>query len=103
MCMPLHPALRYAVLESTAACGGVAVSNSKLGYFRIIRFGAVASTLGVGVLLGTHDVAVADEGGVSFWVPGIMGSLAATPQQPGFSFASIYYHPSVSPRAYHLA
>ncbi len=34
--------------------------------------------------------------GVSFWVPGFFGSLAATPQQPGFSFATIYYHTSVS-------
>jgi hypothetical protein len=40
--------------------------------------------------------AVADEGGVSFWVPGLFGSLTATPQQPGWSFASIYYHTSVS-------
>ena len=29
----------------------------------------------------------ADEGGVSFWLPGIYGSLAATPQQPGWSLA----------------
>jgi hypothetical protein len=70
------------------------VSNSRLGYFRVIHFGALASTLGLGVLFGTY--AVADEGGVGFWVPGIFGSLAATPQQPGFSFASIYYHTSVS-------
>ena len=27
--------------------------------------------------------AVADEGGVGFWVPGFFGSLAATPQQQG--------------------
>ena len=39
--------------------------------------------------------AAADEGGVSFWVPGFFGSLAATPQQPGWSFATIYYHTSV--------
>jgi hypothetical protein len=38
----------------------------------------------------------ADEGGVSFWVPGFFGSLAATPQQPGWSLAEIYYHTSVS-------
>lgn len=37
----------------------------------------------------------ADEGGVSFWIPGFFGSLAATPQQPGWSVASIYYHTSV--------
>ena len=40
--------------------------------------------------------ASADEGGVSFWVPGFFGSLAATPQQPGWSLANIYYHTSVS-------
>jgi hypothetical protein len=39
--------------------------------------------------------ATADEGGVSFWVPGFFGSLAATPQQPGWSNAFIY-HTSVS-------
>jgi hypothetical protein len=40
--------------------------------------------------------ALADEGGVSFWIPGFFGSLAATPQQPGWSVTSIYYHDSVS-------
>lgn len=39
--------------------------------------------------------ALADQGGVSFWVPGMFGSLAAVPGQPGFNFASIYYHTSV--------
>ena len=39
----------------------------------------------------------ADEGGVSFWVPGFFGSLAAVPQQAsGWSVTSIYYHTSVS-------
>jgi len=41
-------------------------------------------------------VALADEGGVSFWLPGFFGSLAAAPQQPGWSLTSIYYHTSVS-------
>jgi len=39
--------------------------------------------------------ALADEGGLSFWVPGFFGSLAATPQTPGWSLATIYYHTSV--------
>lgn len=38
---------------------------------------------------------LADEKGISFWIPGFMGSLAATPQQPGWSLATIYYHTSV--------
>jgi hypothetical protein len=40
--------------------------------------------------------AIADEGGVSFWLPGTFGSLAAVPAQPGLSGAMIYYHTSVS-------
>ena len=41
------------------------------------------------------ETALADEGGVSFWLPGQFGSLAAAPQTPGWSFASVYYHTSV--------
>ncbi|RAI44682.1 phenol degradation protein meta [Rhodoplanes roseus] len=33
---------------------------------------------------------------MSFWLPGIFGSLAAVPQQPGVSVTSIYYHTSVT-------
>jgi hypothetical protein len=40
--------------------------------------------------------ALADEGGVSFWIPGFFGSLAATPMQPGWTVSTIYYHTSVS-------
>jgi hypothetical protein len=42
------------------------------------------------------QIARADEGGVSFWIPGFYGSLAATPTQPGWSGTTIYYHDSVS-------
>ena len=38
----------------------------------------------------------ADEDGVSFWIPGFFGSLAATPQQPGWSLISILYNTNVS-------
>jgi hypothetical protein len=54
--------------------------------------GALALTAAV----STANTALADEGGVSFWVPGFFGSLAATPQQPGWSEANIYYHTTVS-------
>lgn len=37
----------------------------------------------------------ADEGGISFWLPGQFGSLAAAPGTPGWSFATLYYHTSV--------
>jgi hypothetical protein len=39
--------------------------------------------------------AVADEGGVSFWIPGFFGSLAAAPQQPGWSFTTMFYNTNV--------
>jgi hypothetical protein len=39
--------------------------------------------------------ALADEGGVSFWLPGQVGSLAAAPQAPGWQIATTYYHTSV--------
>ncbi|MGH6930970.1 MAG: SphA family protein [Dongiaceae bacterium] len=39
--------------------------------------------------------AAADEGGVGFWLPGQFGSMAATPQTPGLTLATIYYHTSL--------
>src|SRR3982074_1733663 len=52
--------------------------------------------LSIGMLASLPSVAHADESGISFWAPGFCGSLAATPQQPGWSLATIYYHTSVS-------
>jgi hypothetical protein len=46
-------------------------------------------------LAASRDVK-ADEGGVSFWLPGQFGSLAAAPLNPGWTVANIYYHTSVS-------
>jgi hypothetical protein len=36
--------------------------------------------------------AIADEGGVSFWLPGQYASFAATPSALGWSFESTFYH-----------
>jgi hypothetical protein len=57
--------------------------------------GGFASAL-LAAVIAVPTVARADEGGVSFWLPGFFGSLAAAPQQPGWSLTSIYYHTSVS-------
>ena len=46
--------------------------------------------------LSVQEPSRADEGGVSFWVPGQFGSLAAVPAQPGWSFATIGYYTDVS-------
>ena len=48
------------------------------------------------VVVSVATSSLADEGGVSFWVPGFYGSLAATPQVPGFSFANVFYYNQVS-------
>src|SRR5580692_4011672 len=42
------------------------------------------------------DISKADEGGVSFWIPGFFGSLAAVPQQAGWSLSTVYWHDNVS-------
>jgi hypothetical protein len=47
-------------------------------------------------LLLCPEVSRADESGISFWLPGLEGSLAATPTTPGWSIGAIYYHTSVN-------
>ncbi|MBR0796276.1 transporter [Bradyrhizobium jicamae] len=37
-----------------------------------------------------------DEAGISAWLPGTFGSMAAVPTGPGWSAATVYYHTSVS-------
>src|SRR5262249_45110935 len=58
------------------------------------RSAAIAALAAASVLFS--QTARADEGGVSLWLPGFFGSLAASPLQPGWSLTSIYYHTSVS-------
>jgi hypothetical protein len=41
-------------------------------------------------------VALADEGGVSFWIPGLYGSLAAAPQVPGWAVGLVNLYNPVS-------
>ena len=35
------------------------------------------------------EISRADESGISFWLPGLYGSLSATPTTPGWSVATI--------------
>jgi len=53
-----------------------------------------AALAGVIACAGVSRPALADEGGVSFWLPGQYGSLAAVPGEPGFSVPLVYYHAS---------
>jgi hypothetical protein len=72
------------------------VNRRACATLRAIRTGWAYGLLVFATAAAMPDIANADEGGVSFWVPGFFGSLAAAPQQPGWSLASIYYHTTVS-------
>jgi hypothetical protein len=60
---------------------------------------ALTVSVGLSVLVGgaftAPNDALADEGGVSFWLPGLYGSLAAAPVQPGWSLTAMEYYDSV--------
>jgi hypothetical protein len=57
--------------------------------------GLIVTALVVATSALTLETSRADEGGVSFWVPGLFGSLAAVPGTPGLSLVNIVYHTSV--------
>ena len=63
---------------------------------RTVRSGLICGALALTIALSVSESSRADEGGVSFWVPGFFGSLVATPQQPGWSLATIYYNTTIS-------
>jgi hypothetical protein len=81
-------------------CDGRAMNRSRESVFagpQSVRSArATIVVAGFAAIVATANTSQADEGGVSFWLPGIYGSLAAAPQQPGWSFAAINYFDSVS-------
>src|SRR5262249_53841963 len=102
-----HPAVTVACEDSAFACRSTAWGkhdrkqrrklerNGEASFSRRLPSGAAIAVFTAASVLASQ-AALADEGGVSFWLPGFFGSLAAAPQQPGWSLTSIYYHPSVS-------
>ena len=66
---------------------------------------SVSSVTAVGVVVlgfiwqSGNGQARADEGGVSFWLPGQYGSFGAMASNPGWSFETIYYRQSPSAQA----
>jgi hypothetical protein len=56
---------------------------------------AVMALIAAGLIANAPTKARADEGGISAWVPGLFGSLAAAPQQPGLSVTSFWYNDNV--------
>ncbi len=55
---------------------------------------AIGCALSIGALIDAQ-IARADEGGVSFWIPGFYGSLAAAPVEPGWALTGMEYFDSV--------
>jgi hypothetical protein len=72
--------------------------NSELpsALLRAIQSGCVCSALTLAAVFSAPGISLADEGGVSFWLPGQFGSLAAAPQVPGWALAIVNYYTSVS-------
>jgi len=63
---------------------------------RVVQSGLVWGAIILAAVASVPEISLADEGGVSFWIPGLFGSLAATPQQPGWSLTNIDYYTNVS-------
>ena len=64
--------------------------------FRPARTKFVGGALALAAILSFPGTPLADEGGLSFWLPGQFGSLAAVPQVPGWAIAVVNYYTSVS-------
>ncbi len=60
------------------------------------RGGVFRSALIVGAIATAGTPAWSDEGGVSAWLPGTFGSMAAAPTVPGWALATVYYHTSLA-------
>ena len=60
-----------------------------------LRLGTALFAVFVAATCATNQ-ALADESGISFWIPGFFGSLAAAPLQPGWALTSILYNTNVS-------
>src|SRR4051812_23955911 len=60
------------------------------------NFGRIGFLATAAAVLLASDRSNADEGGVSFWLPGQYASLAATPQVPGWAMGVVYLHSNVA-------
>jgi hypothetical protein len=62
----------------------------------LFRSLAAGTALVLSAAIVLPGASFADENGVSFWLPGLFGSLAAVPQHPGWQVTAIDYFDSVS-------
>jgi hypothetical protein len=78
------------VLRRSGAMTGQAVFHPR------VRLRLVTALFAAATIASSADTSLADEGGVSFWIPGLYGSLAATPQVPGWAVGIIDLYNPVS-------
>src|SRR6185503_3374038 len=69
--------------------------NAERSYWRSLAW-PFSAVLTIAVATTLPNAAIADEGGLSFWLPGLYGSLSSVPGVPGWSFATLYYHSDIS-------
>jgi hypothetical protein len=81
-----------ALMNNLQVVGNGAGMNTRRVGSIAVRFSGIAVAAGLAL---APAKSFADAGGVSFWLPGQFGSLAAAPGQPGWGMAMIYYHTSV--------
>lgn len=62
----------------------------------LLRAGAAGARVTFVVALLAPTASLADENGVSFWLPGQFSSLAAAPLVPGWAWAAVGYYTNVS-------
>jgi hypothetical protein len=91
-----RPNTRNDYRERAGICGTGTMSLVKSVWQPALRVSTATVLLCAWFLSATATISRADESGTSFWLPGTFGSLAAAPEQPGWAFASVYYHTSVS-------
>jgi hypothetical protein len=60
------------------------------------RLRRIGRAVAAAALLLCPQISRADEGGVSFWLPGQYASLAAAPQVPGWALGVVYLHSNVA-------
>jgi hypothetical protein len=90
--------LPLATIVEAAMTKGRSVPAKKTSRNRRIGVVLTAAALtATGVIVSNPNAVLADENGVSFWLPGQFGSLAAVPAaQPGWALAIINYYTNVS-------
>jgi hypothetical protein len=62
----------------------------------VVHSRVLTACFAIAAVIATTTMSLADEDGISFWIPGLFGSLAAAPLQPGWQLTSILYNTNVS-------